>query len=74
MIAEEALRFLAHEARCCRDRDSHWALCLLFPAVLKLMRLQPMDDVEAFSFKLRLRDELRMQEDPAPVHHYERPA
>lgn len=71
MIAEEALRFLAHEARNCRDRDSHWALCLLFPAVMKLMGLQPMDDVEAFSYKLGIRAELRAQENPEPVHHYE---
>ncbi len=61
MIAEEAIRYLEHEARLCRDKDAHEALCLLLPAMLKLLCLDPMDSFEALDFSIKMRDELRDQ-------------
>ena len=58
MTAEEALRFLEHQARLCRNRDSHEALCLLPAAIINQLRLPPMDDFEAETFKFRLRQML----------------
>lgn len=69
VIAEEAIRFLAHEARKCRDRDTCEAFCLLLPAVSRLTGLQPMDDVEAFGFLVDMRQELRDQVNPQAVTH-----
>jgi len=54
MTPAEALRFLDHEALSCRDRDAHEALCLLLPALLKVMELPPMDDYEALGFRADL--------------------
>ena len=54
MTAADALRFLDHEARLCRDRDAHEALCLLLPALLKAVELPPMDDYEALGFHVEL--------------------
>lgn len=50
---------MSYEARRCRDRDSHEALCLLLPALLKVLDLQPMDGYEAIGFSLDLRAALR---------------
>jgi hypothetical protein len=61
MTAEQAIRFLDHQARRCRDRDSAEALCLLLPALLKVLNLQPMDACEAIAFRLELRGTLRRQ-------------
>lgn len=61
MIPEEALRYLAHEAARCRDRDTAESICLLLPAMLRLMCAKPMDPFEALSFQLQLRQELREQ-------------
>ena len=61
MIPEEAVRFLAHEARRCHDRDTHEAFCLLLPAVTKLLGLEPMNDFEAVDFHLQIREELRVE-------------
>ena len=58
MIPEDALRFLEHEAVLCRDRASHEALCLLLPALLKVMELAPMDDHEALAFRIELHNAL----------------
>ena len=69
MIAEEAIRYLAHEAKHCRDKDAHEALCLLLPAMMQLLGLKPMDCFEALDFTIRFRDELRDQVNPEPVHH-----
>jgi hypothetical protein len=69
MIAEEAIRFLDHEARQCRDKDAHEALCLLLPAMMQLLGLKQMDQFEALSFTMDFRDELRMQVNPEPVNH-----
>jgi hypothetical protein len=59
MTAEQAIRFIDHQARRCRDRDSHEALCLLSPALLKALDLQPMDSFEALDFTVELREALR---------------
>lgn len=68
MIAEDAIRFLAHEARVCRDRDTAEALCLLLPAMCQLLCLQPMDPYEAIAYRLRMREELREQVNPDPAN------
>jgi hypothetical protein len=68
MIAEEAIRFAAHEARKCRNKDAHEALCLLFPAMLRLLGLKEMDDFEALGFTIDFREELRNQINPEPVN------
>lgn len=67
MIAEEAIRFLDHEARHCREKDAHEALCLLLPAMMQLLGLNQMDAFEALSFTIEFRDELRSQVNPEPV-------
>ena len=69
MIAEEAIRYLDHEARECRDKDAHEALCLLLPAMMQLLGLKQMDHFEALSFTIEFRDELREQINPEPVDH-----
>jgi hypothetical protein len=58
---EWALRFLDHEAKRCRDRDSHEALCLLLPALLKVFKLQPCDDFQALEFEGKFHKELRFR-------------
>ena len=58
MTPAEALRFLDHEARMCRDHDTHEALCLLLPALRKVMELPPMDDYEALAFRMELHNAL----------------
>jgi hypothetical protein len=70
MIAEEAIRFLAHEAKRCRDKDSAEALCLWLPTMCRLMGLQPMDDFESLDFAVNAREELKLQEHPEPVSSY----
>lgn len=67
MIAEEAIRYLAHEARQCRDRDTAEALCLLLPSMLQLLGFKPMDNFEALDFHLKMRAELREQWNPEPA-------
>lgn len=60
MTPANAIRWLHHQARTCRDRDSSEAFCLLLPALLRLLDLNPMEDIEAAAFrhefKLRLHD------------------
>ena len=58
MTAEDTIRFLDHEARGCRDRDSHEAFCLLLPAIVKVLHLEPMDDFEAANFAYKFKREL----------------
>ena len=58
MTAERAIRFLAHEARACRDRDTHEAFCLLLPALVRVMDLPAMDDYEAAAVRFQLKQEL----------------
>ena len=59
MLAEEAIRFLAHEAQRCRNNDAPEILCLKFPAMLKVLELAPMSDIEAASFDVEFHHELR---------------
>ena len=59
MDAEQSIRFLAHEAQRCRDRDAAEILCLKFPALLKVMDLSPMSDIDAACFDVELHRELR---------------
>lgn len=56
MSTTDALRWLAFEARRCRDRDSHEALCLAVPWAIAAFNLPPMDETEAAAFKQRLRE------------------
>lgn len=59
MTANDAIRFLAHEAQRCRDRDSHEALCLWLPALCKVLGVRPCDDFEALAIQERAHRELR---------------
>lgn len=47
MTTEDAIRYLDHEAAQCRGRDACEAFCLLLPALMKIMGLERMEDVEA---------------------------
>jgi hypothetical protein len=59
MTADDALRFIAHEAKRCHDRDAHEALCLLLPAIVRALNLPPMDYAQALAFHLELREAIR---------------
>lgn len=61
MIAEEAIRYLEHQARRCRERDAAEALCLLLPSIRARLGLPAMDDIEAWNFFMDMREELREQ-------------
>ena len=58
MTASESIRFLHHQAQLCRDRDKHEALCLLLPAMLRVLELEPMDDYEARDFRAEFKQAL----------------
>lgn len=64
MNADRAIRFLAHEASQCRDRDTAEALCLLMPALLKILHLQGMDDLEANAVRYQVKQELTRVDEP----------
>ena len=64
----EALRFLDHEAALCRDRDAHEALCLLLPALLKVLELTPMDHYQALAFRIEFHNAL-VHAQPLPKKH-----
>lgn len=51
MNATDALRFLAHEAEFCRSHDECEALCLLHPALVRVLELPPMNGREAIEFR-----------------------
>jgi hypothetical protein len=55
MTAQDALRFVAHESEQCRNRDQSEALCLLLPAIMRVLRLPEMEEFEARAFRERLR-------------------
>lgn len=59
MTPEQALQFIAHEAKDCRDREAHEALCLLLPSVLKCLDLQPMNHIDAGVFRIDLHHAIR---------------
>lgn len=54
----DSIRFLAHEAQLCRDRDRHEALCLLLPGIMRVESLEPMTEREAIQFRREFRAEL----------------
>jgi hypothetical protein len=56
MTAQDAVRFLHHEASYCRTRDEHEALCLLLPALLRALDLPPMEGFEARAFRQELKE------------------
>ncbi|MGH8022231.1 MAG: hypothetical protein ACRED1_01515 [Limisphaerales bacterium] len=58
MTTESAIRWLHHQARTCRDRDSSEAFCLLLPAMLRILELDPMEDVEAAAFRFEFKQRL----------------
>lgn len=58
MTAEDAIRFLEHEASYCRERDQHEALCLLLPALLNALELEPMNGYDAGEFRAELKESL----------------
>ena len=61
----DALRYLAHEARMCREHDAHEALCLLLPALMRLLQLPAMDDYDALAFRVELHDALNEAQTPS---------
>jgi len=67
MSTEDTIRFLHHEAHTCRDRDRCEAFCLLLPALVKLLDLQPMDDAEAAAFSHQFKNELRQASNGQPA-------
>jgi hypothetical protein len=68
MTPADALRYLDHEARLCRDHDAHEALCLLMPALMRLLELPAMDDYEALAFRVELHDALDEASTPSQAH------
>ncbi len=64
MNAEDAIRFLDTQAKLCRDRDDHEALCLLFPALMRVLELQPMNGYEEEDFRREFKAALQQE----PVH------
>jgi len=58
MNAEEAIRFLAHEAAWCRERDEHESFCLLLPALTRALELLSMEGGEAAAFRAKLKASL----------------
>lgn len=74
MTTTDAIRFLNHQAAKCRDRDAAEAICLLLPAMTKIMDLEPMDDFEAAAFRYAFKQDLeklnRYAADPVPVSRH----
>ena len=58
MTTEDAIRFLDHQARLCRGRDASEAFCLLLPAMLRVLGLERMDDLEAAAFRHGFKQDL----------------
>jgi hypothetical protein len=83
VIAEEAIRYLAYEAECCRklayanrdgdkenltyQRDKLEAFTLLLPTMMRLLCLPTMDSFEAADFAVQIRDELDLQIIPEAI-------
>lgn len=59
MTAEDAIRWLAHEAKRCHDRDTHESLCLTLPPILNALGLEPMHYGDALAFTVELRQSIR---------------
>jgi hypothetical protein len=58
MTTADAIRFLDHQARECRGRDAGEALCLLLPAIMEILDLERMDDLEALAFRHSFKKDL----------------
>lgn len=67
MNSGQAIRWLAHEAKTCRDRDALEMHALLYPAVLKLCDLEAMDDFEAQCFTRDFKERLARLNQPSPA-------
>ena len=68
MTPADALRYLDHEARLCREHDAHEALCLLLPALMRMLQLRAMDDYEALAFRVELHDALHTAPTPSEAN------
>lgn len=58
MTAIDCLRYLAHEGRRCREHDVAEAICLLLPAMCRVLAIKPMDDFQSLEFHVSFREEL----------------
>jgi hypothetical protein len=69
MTPEDAIRYLDHQAKECRGRDASEALCLLLPALLRILELERMEDAEALAFQYGFKRDLAALVDgrPGPV-------
>lgn len=65
VTAEDAIRFVACQARACRDRDTHEALCLLLPGLMRALSLAPMTEYEAREFRAWFKERL---EETSPLN------
>ena len=64
MTAADAVRFLHHQSALCRDRDAHEALCLLLPALMEALALQPMTESESRAFRREFKQQLNQKNAP----------
>jgi hypothetical protein len=62
VTAENAVRFLAHQAAWCRQLDEHEAFCLLLPGLMRALGLSTMGDEEALAFRSELKSTLENQQ------------
>lgn len=66
MTPEDAIRYLDHQAARCRGRDAGEALCLLLPAMMRVLGLERMEDVEAAAFRFGFKRDLEaLADEPA---------
>ncbi len=61
MTAEQAIRYLHHQAALCRSIDRHEAFCLLLPPLLTALGLRPMNGYEAAAFQQELKKSLNQK-------------
>lgn len=58
---EECLRFIASQAAFCRQKETHEALCILVPALMKMTGLIPMNGYEETEFRKTFKAALNPQ-------------
>ena len=68
MTPEDAIRYLDREAAQCRGRDAGEALCLLLPAMMRIMGLDRMSDIEALAFRYGFKRDLAALPDGLAAH------
>ena len=70
MTTQDAIRYLDHQAAECRDRDTSEALCLLLPAMMRILGLERMEDFEAAAFRHGFKRDLAdvLQRPPGPLN------